>query len=126
MQRFNQMINSKFIDDSVKMSTLLQLLEGPPLEAVRRYKTVPGGLIKALELLEDRYGRRCQIVRACVESLTKGRAMASGDKEGLRKFADEAQVMFDTLQSMNCLTEMNTDNLERMILRLPRWMQSKF
>ena len=34
--------------------------------------------------------------------------------------------MYDTLKSMDCLAEMNVDNLERMISRLPKWMQSKF
>ena len=31
------------------------------------------------------------------------------------------EEMHDTLNSMNCLGEMNADNLEKMILRLPRW-----
>jgi hypothetical protein len=47
--RFDQMINSKPIEESVKMSRLLQLLEGPPLDAVRRYEAVDGGLTKALK-----------------------------------------------------------------------------
>ena len=34
--------------------------------------------------------------------------------------------MYDTLESMDCLGEMNTDNLEKMILRLPKWAQTKF
>ena len=34
--------------------------------------------------------------------------------------------MFDTLESINCLGEMNTDNLKKMILRLPKWVQTKF
>ena len=123
---FEQMINSKPVDESVKMSRLLQLLEGPPLEAVRRYEAVTGGLTKALKLLEDRYGQPCQIVRACVDTLTKGPNIASNDNETLQKFADETQVMFDTLKSLDCLAEMNVDNLEKMISRLPKWMQSKF
>ena len=34
--------------------------------------------------------------------------------------------MYDTLEAMSCLGEMNTDNLEKMILRLPKWAQAKF
>ena len=34
--------------------------------------------------------------------------------------------MYDTLEAMNCLGEMNTDNLEKMVLRLPKWAQAKF
>ena len=108
------------------MFRLLQLLEGPPLDAVRRYEAVDGGLTKALKLLEERYGQPCQIVRACVDTLTKGASIVSNDNEALQKFADEAQVMYDTLKSMDCLAEMNVDNLERMISRLPKWMQSRF
>ena len=52
--------------------------------------------------------------------------IASNDNETLQKFADETQVMFDTLKSLDCLAEMNVDNLEKMISRLPKWMQSKF
>ena len=44
----------------------------------------------------------------------------------MRKYADDAQVMYDTLNSMNCLGEMNADNPEKMILRLPKWAQGKF
>ncbi|XP_028404013.1 uncharacterized protein LOC114526628 [Dendronephthya gigantea] len=108
------------------MSRLLQLLEGPPLEAVRRYEAVTGGLTKALKLLEDRYSQPCQIVRACVDTLTKSPNIALNNNEMLEKFADETQVMFDTLKSLDCLGKMNVDNLEKMILRLLKWMQSKF
>ena len=34
--------------------------------------------------------------------------------------------MYNTLESMDCLGEMNTDNLEKMILRLLKWAQMKF
>ena len=124
--RFEQLINSKPIDDSAKMSRLLQLLEGPPLEAVRRYEAVSGGLAKAPDLLQELFGQPCQIVRACVDTLTKGPSIGSNDNVALQKFVDEAQVMFETLKSMNSLAEMNVDNLEKIISRLPKWMQSKF
>ena len=34
--------------------------------------------------------------------------------------------MHDTLESVHCFGEMNTGNLEKMILRLPKWAQGKF
>ena len=68
------------------------------------------------------------MVRACVDNLTKGPPIAPHDKEGLQRYADTAQVMYDNLEALNlnCLGEMNTDNLEKMILRLPKWAQAKF
>ena len=82
--------------------------------------SVPGGLAKALQVLQDRFGQPFKMVRACVDTLVKGPAIAPQDKKGLRCYADTAQVMYDTLEAMNCLGEMNTDNLEKMILRLPK------
>ena len=125
-QRFYQTVESKPLDEPAKMTRLLQFLEGPALKTVQRYKSVPGGLAKALEVLRDRFGRPCQIVRACVDTLTKGPAIAPSDKEGLQCFADSSQVMFDILEAMDCLGEMNTENLERMILCIPKWAQGKF
>ena len=71
-QRFKQLVETKPLDDTVKMTRLLQFLEGPALLAVQRYEPLPGGLAKALKTLEDRFGQPFQVVRASVESLTKG------------------------------------------------------
>jgi len=71
-QRFKQLVETKPLDDAVKMSRLLQFLEGPALLAVQQYEPLTGGLAKALKTLEDRFGQPFQVVRAWVESLTKG------------------------------------------------------
>ena len=84
---------------------------------------MPGGLAKALKTLEERFGQPFQVVRACVKSLTKGPAIQANDKDSLQRYADTAQV---TYESMGYLSEMNIDNLEKVIARLPKWMQSKF
>ena len=65
-------------------------------------------------------------MKACIGALTKGPVIAPQDKEGLQCFANTALVIYDTLASMNCLTEMNASNLEKVILRLPRWLQDRF
>lgn len=87
---------------------------------------MPGGLAKALKTLEEHFGQPFQVVRACVESLTEGPAIQANDKDSLLCYADTAQVTYDTLESMGYLSEMNIDNLEKVIARLPKWMQSKF
>ena len=125
-RRFHQMVDSKALDEPTKMARLIQFLEGPALLAVQRYESVPGGLTKALQVLQDRFGQPFKVVRACVDALIKGPVIAPQDRHGLRRYADTAQVMYDTLESMDCLGEMNTDNLEKMILRLPKWAQTKF
>ena len=52
-RRFNQMVGSKALDVPTKMVRLIQFLEGPALLAVQRYESVPGGLTKALQVLQD-------------------------------------------------------------------------
>lgn len=125
-QRFHQMVESKSLDEQTKMARLLQFLEGPALRAVQRYEAVSGSLAKSLKVLQNRFGQPFKIVRACIDTLTKGRAIVPQDKEGLQRYADLAQVMYDTLESMGCLGEMNTDSLEKVVLRLPKWLQDKF
>jgi len=116
-QRFKQLVETKPLDDAVKMTRLLQFLEGPALIAVQRYEPLPGGLARALKTLEDRFGQPFQVVRASVESLTKGPVIQANDKESLQQYADMAQVTYDTLESVGYLSEMNADNLEKVIMR---------
>ena len=122
-QRFYQLVETKALGEQTKMACLLQFLEGPALHAGKRHEAVPGGLNKALSVLQNRLGQPFKIMKACIDALTKGPVIAPQDKEGLQRFADTALVMYDTLASMNCLTEMNVSNLEKVILRLPRWLQ---
>ena len=117
------MVDSKALHEPTKTARLIQFLEGTALLAVQRYESVPGGLTKALQ---DRFGQPFKVVRACVDALIKGPVIVPQDRHGLRRYADTAQVMYDTLESMYCLGEMKTDNLEKMILRLPKWTQTKF
>ena len=114
------MVETRPLSDAVKMTRLLQFLNGPALTAVQRYEPMPGGLAKALKTLEERFGQPFQVVRACVESLTKGPAIQANDKDSLQRYADTAQVTYDTLESMGYLSEMNIDNLEKVIARLPK------
>lgn len=125
-QRFKQLVGSRPLDDAVKMTRLLQFLEGPALTAVQRYETIPGGLERALKVLEERFGRPYQVVKACIETMTKGPVIQVNDRQALQNFADAVQASYDTLDAMGYLSEMNTDNLEKIMARLPRQIQSRF
>ncbi|XP_044175494.1 uncharacterized protein LOC122958625 [Acropora millepora] len=125
-QKFHPMVESKALDEQTKIARLLQFLEGPALRAVQRYEAVQGGLAKSLEVRQNRFGKPFKVVRACIDTFTKGPTIAPQDKEGLQRYADISQVMYDTLESKGCLGEMNTDNLEKVILKLPKWLRDKF
>jgi len=100
------MAESKALDEETKMARLLQFLEGPALGAVQRYEAVPGGLAKWLEVLQNRFGKPFKIVRACIDTSTKGLTIAPQAKEGLQHYADIAQVI---LESMGFLSTAITD-----------------
>ena len=59
---WNKGVETKPLDDVIKMTRLLQFVEGSALIAVQRYATLPGGLAKALKTLEDRFGQPFQVV----------------------------------------------------------------
>lgn len=124
--RFKQFVESRALDNAVKMTRLIQFLEGPALDAVRHYETIPNGLQKALKVLDDKFGRPYHVVKACVEAMTKGPVIQPNDRQALQRFADMVQANYDTLDAMGYLSEMNTNNLEKMMSRLPRWIQTKF
>ena len=124
--RFKQLVEGKPLDDATKMTRLLQFLEGPALLAVQRYETIPGGLAKALQILEDRFGRPFHVEKACVDSMTKGPPINATDHQALQRFADEVRANYDTLASMGFLPEVNTDSMEKILSRLPRGVQGKF
>ena len=59
------------------------------------------------------------MTKACVDALVEGPNISSGDRQGLREFADHSRTLYETLQSMNALSEMNMTNLAKMAGKLP-------
>ena len=54
--RFHQMVESRNLSDTQKMSRLLQVLQGNARKAVAGFEGTPGGVKKAMRLLELRFG----------------------------------------------------------------------
>ena len=126
-QRFERMVMSREdMDDSSKMTRLIQFLDGEAKQAVAGLETSKNGLHQALQILEQRYGRPCMTVNSVINSLVKGPPISAGDKINLRKFADSATRALATLTSMNCLTQVNQGNIVNMTERLPKPLQDKF
>ncbi|KXJ08305.1 putative RNA-directed DNA polymerase from transposon BS [Exaiptasia diaphana] len=80
----------------------------------------------ALKILEDRFGRPYHVVKACIDTMTKGPPISVIDHQALQRFADEVQANYDTLASMGFLSEVNKDMLGKILSRLPRGTQNKF
>ena len=124
--RFDEMVGTQNISETQKMSRLLQFLDGQARSAVAGFEGVPGGLSRALKMLQQRFGQPHIVAKGCVDALVDGPNISSNDGPGLRKFADRSRTLYETLRSMNALPEMNMTNLAKMAGKLPIALQLKW
>ena len=122
--RFDEMVGTQNISETQKMSRLLQFLDGQARSAVAGFEGVPGGLSRALKMLQQRFGQPHIVAKSCVDALVDGPNISSTD--GLRTFADRSKTLHETLRSMNVLPEMNMSNLAKMLGNLPIALQLKW
>ena len=95
-------------------------------EAVAALEGVSGGIHEALKIVQKKYGWRCVIVTSIVDGLVKGPAIRDGDKVALQRFADKTARALATLQSLDCLHEINEGKFGRDAGRLPKQLQQRF
>ena len=81
--RFEGMVDTQNISEPQKMSRLLQFLDSPARSAVAGFKGVPGGLGKALKMLQQRFGQPHIVAKACVDALVDGPNISNNDGQGL-------------------------------------------
>ena len=87
---------------------------------------MPGGLSRALKMLQQRFGQPHIVAKGCVDALVDGPNISSNDGPRLQNFADRSRTLYDTLRSMNDLPEMNMTNLAKRSGKLPIAMQIKW
>ena len=124
--RFHQMVECQNLSDAQKMYRLLQFLEGNAKKAVAGFEGMPGGVKKAMRLLELRFGQPHMIAKAGVDALIEGPNISNSDREGLREFADCSRTLYRTLKEINALSEMNLSNLGKMSSKLPTVHQARW
>ena len=125
--RFEEMADTQNISEAHRMSRLLQFLDGPGRSAVAGLKEcLPGGLGKALKMLQQRFGQPHIVAKACVDALVDEPNISNNDGQGLQEFADRSRILYETLRSLNALSEMNMSNLAKMSGKLPVVLQIKW
>jgi hypothetical protein len=71
---------SQPIQESKKLSSLVQYLDGKVKEAVERYEGMgSGALLEALSVLKIRFGQPYMIVDSFIVSIVKGPSVMNGD-----------------------------------------------
>ena len=124
--RFEEMVDTQNISEAQKMSRLLQFLDGPARSAVAGFEGVPGGPNKALIMLQQRFGQPHIVTKACVDALGDGPNISNNDGQGLQQFADRSMTLYETLRSLNALSETQVSNLAKMSGKLPVVLQIKW
>jgi len=88
---------------------LLRYAKGPAHSLVKgcQYMNTDLGYTKARELLQQTFGQKFQIVKACIDSVTNGPLFYQNDKVSLLRFSSEINSCINTLKGMNYLDKMN-------------------
>ena len=123
---FDALIFFNLPKSSHKLFYLLRYTKGLTHSLVkgRQYIDNALGYLKARELLQQTFGQKFQIAKACVDSLTNGPALHVNDKLLLLSFSADINSCMNTLKGMNYLHRMdNLDVLTKVARRLPhQWL----
>ena len=105
---------------------LLSYTKGPAHSLVKgcQYMDDALGYLKARKLLQQTFGQKFQIAKACVDSLTNGPMLHVNDKPSLISFSADINSCMNTLKGMNYLHKMdNLDVITKVAKRLPhQWL----
>ena len=91
---------------------LLRYTKGPAHSLVKGCQYMDGNLdyTKARELLQQTFGQKFQVAKACIDTLTNGPVLHQNNKASLLRFSSELNSCMNTLKGMNYLDK--TNNLD--------------
>ena len=126
---FDTNVANKPIDGDAKLNYLIQLCQGEAKRIVDPYVFIRGekGYMQAREALDKRYGKKHKVLRAHIETLTKGKPLRVGCKGDLFRFLEDLNITQVTLESMGRAGELDTnDTMQKLVLRLPIGLRHKW
>ena len=89
------------------------------------YKSPEEGYIRALEILEERFGNSYNITCEWVKKVTN-RPDVKGSLD-LREYADELTCCLESLKEMNSLSQLASgDNMLKIVEKLPYYLQTRW
>ena len=119
---FDALISYNVPEPKRKLFYLLQYTSGPANALVKGCQYLPAdqGYAEARKLLQQTYGQKFQIAKACIDSIVNGAPLHYQDKASLIKFVAELKSCVNTLSGMNYLHKMdNIDVSNKISKRLP-------
>ena len=127
IRSFDDAVHSAQVDDSAKLSRLVQFCSGEARRVVECCLVMDPrvGYVKARQLLKQRFGDSFRISNAWVSKVTGGPPVRGS--AALQEMADELLICKETLSAMGCLSEVgNQETLKNIIQRLPVYLQGRF
>ena len=126
IEAFDALISFNVPEPRRKLFYLLRYAKGPAHSLVKgcQYMDDALGYLKARELLQQTFGQKFQIAKACVDLLTNCPMLHINDKPSLISFSADINSCMNTLKGMNYLHKMdNLDVLTKVAKRLPhQWL----
>ena len=127
IRSFRTTVDAKNIDSASKLSCLLQYCKGSARKILNCCETMDpeDGYVRALEILEDRYGNNYEISQKWIRRITD-RPNLKGPTE-LREFADDLKCCQQTLKNMGHESELdNAASLQIIWKKQPQYLQDRW
>ena len=129
MLDFEANVERRLRDPAARMSRLRQQCIGRAAAVIQSCASLPPneGYDTAKELLKQRFGTPILIAQATIESVMKQERVKKDDAKGLQQFADQLRVSYITLEAVNGLAEINSQQgLMTIVQKLPEYLQHKW
>ncbi|XP_053406377.1 uncharacterized protein LOC128546124 [Mercenaria mercenaria] len=127
--RFSGSTLEYFRDDRLRLSYLIQYCDGEAKSAIEDCVLLSPseGYKRARDILYSRYGRPHNIARTYVDKIVNGHSLKASDTNGLSDLALEMRKCEITLSQLGFKSDIdNTDNLRRIVRRLPMHVRGKW
>ncbi|XP_053406602.1 uncharacterized protein LOC128559321 [Mercenaria mercenaria] len=129
VNNFETNIDCKVRDDRLRLSYLIQYCDGEAKSAIEDCVLLSPseGYKRARDILYSRYGRPHNIARTYVDKIVNGHSLKASDTNGLSDLALEMRKCEITLSQLGFKSDIdNTDNLRRIVRRLPMHVRGKW
>ena len=121
---FEALIEYNVLEPKRRLYFLLQYTKGPVQALFKGYQYMPAdqGYNKPIKMLQQTFGQRFQVAKACIDQLSNGSTLNVNDKASLLKFSADLTACMNTLIGTNYLYKTNNlDILFKIAKRLPKF-----
>ena len=126
MLDFEANVERRLKDPAARISRLRQQCVGRAATVIQSCASLPPneGYRIAKELLKQRFGTPILIAQATIENVMKQERVKKDDANGLQQLADQLRVSYITLNAVDGLSEINSQQgLMAIVQKLPDYLQ---